>query len=156
MQFRFCWTNPPPSEVRFLIKLRNLHFNIKILHHDLSKKNLTYLERAQQEVPLFRVLVEKLTGQKHCKLIIFLRYWLSRAALNRFPFTPCLAVFSFLIKLSAILLIIEKFCAEFPILFLEASSEKATSKVQWSLFSIVQCDRIAFWKYSVLSFKLEM
>ena len=44
-----------------MIKLRNLHFNIKILHHDLSKKSLTYLERAQQEVPLFRVLVEKLT-----------------------------------------------------------------------------------------------
>ena len=44
-----------------MIKLRNLHFNIKILHHDLSKKSLTYLERAQQEVPLFKVLVEKLT-----------------------------------------------------------------------------------------------
>ena len=44
-----------------MIKLRNLHFNIKILHHDLSKKSLTYLEQAQQEVPLFKVLVEKLT-----------------------------------------------------------------------------------------------
>ena len=44
-----------------MIKLRNLHFNIKILHHDVSKKSLTYLERAQQEVPLFKILVEKLT-----------------------------------------------------------------------------------------------
>ena len=44
-----------------MIKLRNLHFNIKILHHDLSKKSLTYLERAQQEVPFFKILVEKLT-----------------------------------------------------------------------------------------------
>ncbi len=72
-----------------------------------------------------------------------MRYLLSSAALNRLPLIPCLAVFSFLSKLIAIFVIKEKFCAEFPILFLEASSEKATSKVQCNLFSIAQCDRIA-------------
>ena len=61
--------------------------------------------------------------------------WLSQPALSLLLLTPSFSVFSCLSKFNAILLSKEKFCAAFSALFLEASSPKATSRHQCSLFS---------------------
>ncbi len=69
---------------------------------------------------------------------------------------PVLSVFSFFNRFRAMRRNIEKFSAPNPLHNLESSSLNATSKIQWSLFSMCQCSLIALRNNCADCFLLEM